>query len=100
MLYELQRTNIDWEYKAMRSRRHSINSLNGVSWPRGLSLGGSGTIGAMKYERGNRRDYDRWEQLGNVGWGWDSVLKYFKKSENNKVMLNSKLHKKRRLFEC
>ncbi|XP_065093147.1 glucose dehydrogenase [FAD, quinone]-like [Ochlerotatus camptorhynchus] len=92
MIYELQRTNIDWEYKAMRSRRHSISSVNGVSWPRGLALGGSGTIGAMKYERGNRRDYDRWEQQGNVGWGWDNVLKYFKKSENSKVMRKSKLH--------
>lgn len=33
--------------------------------------------------RGNRRDYDEWEKMGNLGWDWDSVLEYFKKSEDN-----------------
>lgn len=85
MVYELQRTNVDWEYNAKRSRSHSLSSVNGASWPRGLALGGSGTINAMKYIRGNDRDYERWEQLGNVGWGWEDVLEYFKRSEDNKV---------------
>ncbi|XP_062559069.1 glucose dehydrogenase [FAD, quinone]-like [Armigeres subalbatus] len=92
MVYELRGTNIDWEYKALRSRRHSLSSVAGASWPRGLVLGGSGTIGTMKYERGNRRDYDNWEQLGNVGWSWKDVIKYFKKSENNNAWQSSKLH--------
>lgn len=46
-------------------------------------MGGSGQINAMAYVRGNRRDYDTWELMGNPGWGWDSVLEYFKKSEDN-----------------
>lgn len=85
MIYELQRTIIDWEYVSEPSRRYTISSSNGLSWPRGLVLGGSGTINAMKYVRGNKRDYDHWEQLGNKGWSWDEVLGYFKKSEDNKV---------------
>ena len=28
-------------------------------------------------------NYDHWRQLGNVGWGWDDVLPYFIKTEDN-----------------
>lgn len=37
----------------------------------------------MLYVRGNKRDYDEWQELGNPTWSWENVLKYFKKSENN-----------------
>lgn len=55
----------------------------GVYWPRGKMLGGSSSINAMVYIRGNRFDYNDWESLGNSNWGWNNVLEYFKKSENN-----------------
>ncbi len=51
-------------------------------WPRGKVIGGSGSINAMVYVRGQPRDFDDWKALGNVGWGWDDVLPFFKKSED------------------
>lgn len=59
--------------------------LNGrtIYQPRGKALGGSSAINAALYMRGQRQDYDDWANLGNEGWDWDSLLPYFKMSENN-----------------
>jgi choline dehydrogenase len=45
-------------------------------------LGGSSSINGLLYVRGQHEDYDRWRQRGNAGWGYDDVLPYFKKAEN------------------
>jgi choline dehydrogenase len=53
-----------------------------VFQPRGKVLGGSSSINGLLYVRGQHEDYDRWRQRGNLGWGFDDVLPYFKKAEN------------------
>ena len=50
--------------------------------PRGKVLGGTSSINGMIYMRGTPADYDDWRQHGCEGWGWDSVLPYFKKAED------------------
>ncbi|HEX2764522.1 MAG TPA: GMC family oxidoreductase N-terminal domain-containing protein, partial [Allosphingosinicella sp.] len=51
-------------------------------WPRGKVLGGSSSINAMLYIRGQAADYDGWRQLGCEGWAWDDVLPYFRRCQN------------------
>ena len=51
--------------------------------PRGRVLGGSSSINAMIYTRGQREDYDDWAAAGNPGWSFDEVLPWFKRAEHN-----------------
>ena len=51
-------------------------------WPRGKVLGGSSSINAMLYVRGQAEDYDGWRQLGATGWSWDAVAPYFRRAQN------------------
>jgi choline dehydrogenase len=53
-----------------------------VFQPRGKVLGGSSSINGLLYVRGQHEDYDRWRQHGNSGWGFDDVLPYFRKAED------------------
>ena len=50
-------------------------------WPRGKLLGGSSSINAMVYIRGQQQDFDGWAEAGNPGWDWESVLPIFKEME-------------------
>jgi choline dehydrogenase len=70
---------INWMYDTA-----PVPGLGGRSsyWPRGKVVGGSGSINAMVYVRGQPRDFEDWKALGNPGWGWDDVLPYYKKSED------------------
>jgi choline dehydrogenase len=78
-LYCMGNPRTDWGFKTQ-----AVPGLNGraLNYPRGRVLGGCSSINGMIYMRGQARDYDRWRQLGNTGWGWDDVLPYFKCSED------------------
>ena len=52
-------------------------------WPRGKVLGGSSSINAMVYVRGQPGDFDDWAAAGNPGWSWAEVLPYFIKLEDH-----------------
>jgi choline dehydrogenase len=52
-------------------------------WPRGKVLGGSSSINAMVYSRGQAGDFDDWAALGNPGWGWGDVLAAYKRLEDH-----------------
>ncbi|KAB7495957.1 Glucose dehydrogenase [FAD, quinone] [Armadillidium nasatum] len=81
----LQLSELDWQYKSIPSSTSCLAmNDNSCNLPRGKVLGGSSSINLMLYVRGNRNDFDQWETLGNNGWGFDDILKYFKKSEDNK----------------
>ncbi|WP_170760897.1 GMC family oxidoreductase [Ruegeria lacuscaerulensis] len=71
--------SVDWCY-----RTEPDPGLNGrsIDWPRGKVLGGSSSLNGLLYVRGQKEDYDRWRQMGNVGWGWKDVLPLFKRSED------------------
>lgn len=71
----------DWCFET--SEQPSLEGRK-IPIPRGKVLGGSSAINAMVYIRGQHQDYDTWRDLGNEGWGYDDVLPYFIKSENNK----------------
>jgi len=72
--------SVDWCYKT-----EPDPGLNGrsIEWPRGRVLGGSSSLNGLLYVRGQAQDYDRWQQMGNKGWGWEHILPLFKRSENN-----------------
>jgi choline dehydrogenase len=59
--------------------------LNGRAmwYPQGRTLGGSTSINAMIYIRGQAQDYNRWRDLGNEGWGYSDVLPFFRRAEHN-----------------
>src|SRR5438874_1565528 len=72
-------SEVDWGYVT-----EPIPSLNGRRIPiaRGKVLGGCSSIFAMIHIRGNPRDFDHWNFLGNEGWSYAEVLPYFKRSED------------------
>jgi choline dehydrogenase len=79
-LFSIGDPRSDWLYRTLPEEGLNGRSLN---YPRGKVIGGSSSINAMLYMRGQARDYDHWRQLGLAGWGWDDVLPFFKRHEDH-----------------
>ena len=61
---------LNWQFNS-----HPESSQDGrqIFNPRGKTLGGSSSINAMLYVRGQKQDYDHWAELGNTNWSYDQV---------------------------
>ncbi|XP_015512609.1 glucose dehydrogenase [FAD, quinone] [Neodiprion pinetum] len=92
----LHKSKYDWKYRTQPQDSACQAMVDKrCCWTRGKVLGGSSVLNTMLYIRGNRRDFDQWESFGNYGWGWDDVLPYFKKSEDQRnpyLARNTKYH--------
>ncbi|XP_055920828.1 glucose dehydrogenase [FAD, quinone]-like [Eupeodes corollae] len=86
----LQLTQANWNYMSTSQKNACFGMKdNKCALPRGKMLGGSSGINFMLYTRGNREDFDRIADAGNVGWSYDDVLPYFLRSEKaNLIGLN------------
>jgi choline dehydrogenase len=76
---------VNWRFHTV-AQRHLDNRE--IWYPQGKTLGGSSSINAMIYIRGQREDYDGWADQGNKGWSYEEVLPYFRKSEDNNRLLD------------
>lgn len=88
-LYTHGNPRVDWCFKTENEPGLGGRALG---YPRGKVLGGCTAINGMIYMRGQAADYDHWRQLGLNGWGWDDVLPYFKRSEDNVRLRDDALH--------
>ncbi len=79
---------LSWNYQTVPEEKTGNRS---ISWPRGRTLGGTSAINGLLYIRGQREDFQHWQQLGNRCWGWEDVLPHFKTAEDQ-VNGSSELH--------
>ena len=73
------RTPLNWRFET--TPQPGLNGRCGYQ-PRGRGLGGSSSINGMVYIRGHQQDYDHWAALGNEGWDWNNMLRYFRRAQN------------------
>lgn len=71
-------TDIDWQYESVAQKDADMRI---IAYHGGKALGGTSTINGMTYIRAEKAQIDAWEAIGNEGWNWDSLLPYYKKSE-------------------
>ncbi|KAK7086496.1 hypothetical protein SK128_017701, partial [Halocaridina rubra] len=87
--------SVDWGYNSS-PQKHGLINLNNqeARLTQGRIIGGTSSINGVQYVRGSPQDYDNWAALGNGGWDYKSLLKYFIKLED----FRAPLHQERRFF--
>jgi choline dehydrogenase-like flavoprotein len=73
-------SNCNWMYY---SQPEKALGNRAIYCPRGKVQGGSGSINALIYVRGQQRDFDDWVANGNPGWSFEDLLPYYKKLESH-----------------
>ncbi len=79
-LFAIGHPRADWLFETVAQPGLDGRSL---AYPRGKVIGGSSSINAMIYMRGQAQDYDGWRRRGLVGWGWSDVLPFFLRHEDH-----------------
>ncbi|XP_048485591.1 ecdysone oxidase [Plutella xylostella] len=87
LLGSLVHSEFDWDYYSLDDgySAQAQRTPGRVPLTRGRMLGGSSSINAMLYVRGNPEDYNSWARMGFDGWDWSSVFPYFLKNEQFQV---------------
>jgi choline dehydrogenase-like flavoprotein len=78
----------NWEFSTVP--QPELNNRR-MWYPQGRTLGGSTSINAMIYIRGQKEDYEAWAAMGNKDWGYEQVLPFFRRAEANE-RLNDRYH--------
>ncbi|XP_022126003.2 glucose dehydrogenase [FAD, quinone] isoform X2 [Pieris rapae] len=86
-----------WQYYTEKDETTNRGCVSGKSfWPRGRTLGGTGSINGLLHMKGSADDYASWHVAQNDGWDWNTITKYFMKSEkiiDPFILNNSELRK-------
>lgn len=105
MLTYLQHSRMNWGYTTTSQKKSCLGTFilynietrnviffniagnidNKCDYPLGKVMGGSSTLSALIYTRGNKEDFNQWERLGNPSWSYKDLLPYFIKQEKSHV---------------
>ncbi|KAJ8682936.1 hypothetical protein QAD02_018728 [Eretmocerus hayati] len=92
-------SSLDWQYRTEPTKPFPTACLDSggkCAWPRGKMVSGTGGMYGMMYVRGHPSIFDEWERMGNPGWAYSDVKKFFEYAENpiNPIFVKHKMFDK------
>jgi 5-(hydroxymethyl)furfural/furfural oxidase len=82
-IYPSSYYNKSYMWPALKVHWRERHNSPATGFDQARIIGGGSSVMGMVALRGTPDDYDEWERLGAAGWGWDGVLPYFRKLEND-----------------